>query len=350
MEDKSFVFILLVVLMGIGIYAYSTFGEIAADVGRADRAGSGTADSPLARSLDGGKTFQAAAVHRAGSKRNFKMHDIQRSPEDKNILYAATNKGLLISKDGGTNWYPYADPEGKLNAKAQLYGILPIPHRNSFFVSAFENRTGYLYEASDNFFNIKTVAEFKDVAIYSMARNGSNVYLGLSDGRILEYFLDDSTFRSLAALGSAITDISAKKDAIIYAATKKDGIFGSFDGGDSFKLLNGDLASYPGAKTVTAIGSEERTNALYAASLYGLARTNDNGGSWTILNTIVPKKTPVTALTVTENGHIYAASGSILYTSKDHGLHWEVSRPLSNEREISVINVMEQTIIIGTNG
>ncbi|KKU15167.1 hypothetical protein A3A20_01200 [Candidatus Wolfebacteria bacterium RIFCSPLOWO2_01_FULL_45_19] len=345
MEDKAFFLILLVILVSVGIYAYTTSNPaheayFMSGVGARET----TAAPFIAVSDDGGKTFKTASTHDVDDNRKLQVYDIKFIPGNEKLVYAGTNQGLLISKDDGMNWYLYADLEKKLDEKTQIYGITPnLDEPRQIFISAFKNDVGYLYETRDNFFTLENLIEFENSAIYSLDFNGGRLYMGLSDGRIMEYYPRSSTFRALAALGSPITDVLAKNGTgLIYAATKNKGVFVSANGGNSFKTVNGSSDYRQETTRITG------DNLIYAASLHGLARTNDGGNNWTALNAIVPKNTPINAMTVDENGSIYASSGSMLYISRDYGFSWQTVRPLQNEREISVIRASKNRVIIGT--
>jgi len=63
--------------------------------------------SGLFRSVDGGSTWDRAAVRQLGS---VPVHAIYAPPRDSSRLAVATSLGLFVSSDGGNNWRPSALP------------------------------------------------------------------------------------------------------------------------------------------------------------------------------------------------------------------------------------------------
>ncbi|MBI4119225.1 MAG: hypothetical protein HY456_00070 [Parcubacteria group bacterium] len=340
MGDKAFLFILILILAAVVIYALTASDVSLSAIGSGFS--SKTGGGPFAVSFDGGTTFLQPTLHRA-AQNGIDVYDIEHSPSDNRVVYAGTNHGILVSNDGGSNWYPYSDPAQEIDDQTVVYRITINPIRqNQIFISAFGNGNGHLYETDNGFLNLTKIAEFKNIAAYAASISGDALYLGLSDGRLFQYSLSDRTFKSLAALGSPIADITANSSDRIYVATKKSGVFAAINGNPN-NLVRTDSSD------ITAFGNGTPGNTVYAASLYGLVRNENNG--WIVLDTLIPKKTPVSAVSVTEEDRIYTAAGTLLYESGDQGASWKILYPLQNNqgREISVIDVSaNQTIIIGT--
>lgn len=282
MEDKSFLAILLIVLTSIGVYSYANFG---APNFSADTAADGEF---IAISNDGGKNFQTASIYNVLNPRVLEIYDIEFNPLENKIAYAGTNQGLFVSKDGGMSWHSYSDPEKRLGEKMKIYNIASSPKRpEQFFISVFsgseslfgeKNGRGYLYETTDNFFTVKTLIEFENIAITSFEFSGDRLYMRLSDGKSLEYSTESSSFRAMPATNIPVNKLT------------------------------------------------------YAASL----------------SAILPKNAPVNSVNFGENGDIFAASGYMLYISRNNGYSWEAIRPLENERGISTVLVSKNVVAIGT--
>jgi len=343
MGDKAFFLILVVILIGVAIYAYSsTDAQLPGNINSPSFSGAEPAESIIAKSDDNGKTFSPATIHNASNPRNLQIYDIEQTSYD-GFAYAGTNEGLFISKDGGENWHQYSDLEKKLGEKTKIYSIISYPGENGrFFIAANDKNIGRIYETKDNFFSVKSLVELENTEIYSFEIYNGSLYAGLSDGRILEYLQNQSSFRTVASLGSPIDGIMAENN-VIYIATKNRGILASYDNWSNFSQVsvNGNYG-YGDAKIAGK-------NVVYAASLYGLAKTNDNGKNWTAINTILPKNRKINTITVDEKGNIYASSGYMVYVSRDYGYSWQTTRPFNNnERDVSVILASKNSVIVGT--
>lgn len=330
-----------VVLLGVALYALPLF--VAAPVGIS------RAPGVLAVSTDGGLSFAPAALH---VPRNPDITVIDSGTED-GLLFAGSTGGLLVSKDGGKNWYQYGDLEEQIDDRTVIYDIVRNPSRpGEIYAAAYAKGVGAVYRTANNFFTLTKVWDTDGKATYALAADGAYLYLGLSDGRVLRYRFSDGQFQSIAALGSPVVDIGVRGNgATVYAATKSRGIFASFDGGKSFAQLKGDLSSYPGAMKVAAVAPDaSAVSRVYAASFSGLLRSDDAGTSWLVVSSAIPPSSPVSALEVRSDGRVFAAAGKKLYISDDRGASWKIVTPLTTDRELSAIDVLSDgtTVVVGT--
>lgn len=329
------------VLLGMAFYALPLFLNPSSGVFMATGA--------IAVSTDGGGNFVSAAVH---APRNPDITVIDSNLRD-GLLFAGSSAGLLVSKDGGKNWYQWSDLEKRVDDRTAVYDIVRNPGRpGEAYLAAFGRGAGAVYRTTDNFFTLTKIWDYETLAPYALAADGANLYLGLSDGRVLRYGFGDGAFRGIAALGSPVSDLDVRGNgAVIYAATKSRGVFGSFDGGRSFAELRGDLSRYPGAMKVSAVISDVSGVArVYAASFSGLLRSESSGNSWVVVSNVIPPSSPVSALEVRSDGRVFAASGEKLYLSDDRGETWRVTTPLGGGRKLSAIDVLPdgRTVIVGT--
>ena len=60
--------------------------------------------SRLYKSVDGGKSWDICGADIFGQRENETIYKLSYSPFDVNTVYAATDKGLYISKNGGNTW------------------------------------------------------------------------------------------------------------------------------------------------------------------------------------------------------------------------------------------------------
>lgn len=339
--EKAVAVIMFTVFLGIALYALPLF--VAAPVGISRSSG------VLAVSMDGGVSFAPAALH---APRNPDIIVIDSQPAG-SLLFAGSTGGLLVSKDGGKNWYQWNDLEKQIDDRTAVYDIMRNPSRpGEAYVAAFGRGTGAVYRTTDNFFTLAKIWDAAEKAPYALAADGAYLYLGLSDGRVLRYRFSDGQFQSIAVLGSPVVDIDVRGNgATVYAATKSRGIFASFDGGTSFAQLKGDLSSYPGAMKVAAVAPDtSAVSRVYAASFTGLLRSDDAGASWLVVSSVIPPSSPVSALEVRSDGRVFAAAGEKLYISDDRGASWKIVTPLTTGRKLSAIDVLPDghTVVVGT--
>lgn len=287
------------------------------------------------------ENFQGATFHSADSADIF---SIEVSVKDPNLIFAGSDRGLLVSKNAGLDWYGFSDLEQKITS-AKIYKILTSPsHKNEIFVSVFKDKNGTVYRTTDKFFSLESIFEIQDEAVYDFDIVGDSLYLGLSDGRILIYSANKKESRVLNDLGSPIVDLDIERGGqLIYAVLKSGGLLVSENAGKSFirskkeidkiKTLFVDLLNY---------------SKIYAATKSGLVCSYDSGNNWRLFETIPLEDSAIEAVTVGENGEIYAASGNKIYKSRDFGSNWQILDPKIGKRAISIIAVNNGRIIVGS--
>lgn len=310
--NKAFPLIIWIIALGIFLYAFPEFAAYFG-FGSLDQT---SPSSVVLISEDGGTVFNK--TYWSG---NFAptVYDFEIDRRDPSFVYAATDQGLFMSRDKGSHWYRYSDLEGQL-AKAVVYQIQrAADNPGRIFISFFKNGQGGIYETQDRFFTLKKIFDTKEAAAYKLTSSASNLYLGLSDGRLISYSLKDSGFSLLAAVGSAITDI-VLDGSKIYIATQAKEIWEGSDEGKDFVLRR----------------EEQPSQSAYTASLIGAN-----------FKTIVAKK-PIKSIVPDGQGRIYLASGDKLYRSVNQGKNWQLILDVAG-RQVSSLNLESSgRIIVGT--
>ena len=74
----------------------------------------------------------------------------------------------------------------------------------------------------------------------------------------------------------------------------------------------------------------------------------DFGNSWKAFKSIPLEKSMTSALDIDNKGKIYVASDSKIYSSCDSGSNWKILDPQIGKREVSIIILNNDKIIIGT--
>ena len=298
--------------------------------------------------VDGDGDLEGAVFH---SGKDLDVYDIKMIPGKPEKIFAGTNHGLFVSRDKGSNWYQFSDAEHLIGPDAKVYKIL-FDSEGSGFVSVYGKGRGFIYESSDNFFSLDKIFEVENEAVYDLAADERNLYLGLSDGRLISYSTANNKFRTLSAFASAITNLKVEKMGdLIFVAIKDDGFWVSENGGRDFAHRE-YLTDYKGAEKIQAFGVDtKRNNTIYAATDYGLIRSSDLGITWQVFQTLPAEKPEMKALALIPNpGEIYAGSPEKIYKSIDYGQSWQILEPVVGSREISVIAPLHDSdrIIVGT--
>lgn len=239
-------------------------------------------------SLDGGRTFESAAVHSGAVN----INDIERSLVNASLVYAATDSGLLLSRDAGRNWYAYEDLEGVLDSGTVIHDILVNPSSPSeIYLATSRSGKSIVYVTRDNFFTLIPVFDTDRGAIQELAAKNGAVYFALSDGQTIRYSPASKTF---AFEQGAVSEIFEHKDS-----------FASFFGTPSLP----GLALAAGAPTQGRVTAAADTGAL-----------------------------------------VFLGIEEKLYRSDDYGLHWTIKEPVAENRSVSVIRVLNngKMVVVGS--
>ncbi|MBI5079440.1 hypothetical protein HZB06_02095 [Candidatus Wolfebacteria bacterium] len=284
-----------------------------------------------------GKDFKSAVLH---FSRGVDIYDIERSA-DKRLMFAASDRGLFISRDNGLNWHNFSDIEEKITPNAIVYGIHP-----KGFISVFRAGKGFLYKSEDNFYSLKTVLELDNEAVYGFDVSGDRIYLGLSDGKLMVYSLKKNTFRLLKTFSGPVKSVKVAGNGLIYLTLKNGGLWASADG-ENFSRRE-FLSGYRGAEQINSFSfGYENDFSIYAATAYGLIRSLNSGLNWQNFKTLPSEQKEVSAVGLSFS-EIYAASGGKIYKSADNGLSWRIIDPEVGGRQISLIKIYDGKIIVGT--
>ena len=303
---------------------------------------------------ENGKNFQPSVIH---FNKKINTSDIVVSPSDPDLMYAASNLGLFVSRDGGKNWYSFSDLEKKIDVKTKVYKIFINPPQE-IFISVFKDGKGIVYRTLDNLFSLDNVFEIDKEGIYDLAVKENNLYIALSDGRLMLYSLDNNTFEVLKKFESPITHLELANNSRIYLALESGKFLISDDNGRSFRTNDGlrDMLSqganfdfWSNNRKVKDLWVDPQSNSVYLAAVSKIIYSSDGGGNWEFLKSLPSRKPIISAFASKKDpGIIYIASENKIYVSRDQGAKWEILEPPIGNRTISVLNVENGRIIVGT--
>lgn len=250
------------------------------------------------------------------------VYDFETDDSNPALVYAATDKGLFISRDGAEHWYQYEDLE-KLLTGAIVYQLEKTPTENKrIFISIFKNGQGEVYETQDRFFSLKKIFDAESGAAYKLAASADKLFLGLSDGRLISYSWlqpDSGGQILLNNFGSPLIDLKIENSKI-YAATADQKLWLSDDSGKNFELLE---EKAPG-------------QSAFAASLLKIT-----------LKTVVAKQ-PIKFILPDDRGGVYLAASDKLYRSVNGGKSWQTILETGDRQIISLYLATDNRLIVGT--
>ncbi|HEY0782611.1 MAG TPA: hypothetical protein VGE98_09160, partial [Thermoanaerobaculia bacterium] len=240
-------------------------------------------------------------------------------PDDANVVLAGTSAGqVYLSRDAGRSWNDAGAP-------------LPFP---GWVVSRLlfdPNRHGRAWVALWGIWGSGQVAYSDDLGKSWVARSA-----GLPDENVF----------SLALVPG--------KDGALFAGTQS-GVYGTEDGGGSWKRLTGEL---PEIEKVTSllvdVGKPDAppgTFSVIAGTWRRAYRSDDGGKSWKgvfdgmVLDTEVFSLTPV----ADKPGEIWASTCGWVYQSRDHGDSWQRFKDgLDERRTLSFAVLPDGRVLAGT--
>ncbi|MBI2035884.1 MAG: hypothetical protein HYT12_04390 [Candidatus Liptonbacteria bacterium] len=318
--------------------------------------GSGTLSEPesgqvgvIAISFNGGNSFEESKLHEIAIPNVFTIKKIS------SLYFAGTDRGLLVSKDSGLNWYPFSDLENQIDSGTAIYDFAAGPE-NAIYVSAFKNDHGVIYVTRDNFFTATPIWTEGKMPVRAIASDQNFLYMGLDDGRLLRYSFFAGTFKKIYAFKYGIRSlVFVESDSggprHLFAGLENGRVFSDSGTRANFAEVSppkrSAVASRDGLRIVNDVQSG-RT--LYLASLSGIFRSVDQGSDWRELNSILPEKAKISALAV-QNGKIFATVDSKLYKSSDGGATWSVVEPLPTTRKLGALFVGNggNLVVVGTS-
>lgn len=299
--------------------------------------------SPLALYEVGGD-LREVSVHASGVNTIF---DIAVSPYNRRLILAGSDRGLLVSRDGGSTWRTFSDLDGNFDDRTAVYSILFSPHDSScVYVSAFRAGAGGVYLLCDNFFNIRSLFALRGEVVYSMALSDGVLYFGLSDGRFISYTLASEAFRVVRAFGSPLRLFVPRDRGTWYALLGSHSLVRFSRESSTSLSLRGTVSP----RTLYGLSFDpRRSSLLYVASREGLFRSSDGGTAWRALTAIPTASRAVHSVFVDFSGTLYAGTDR-LYASRDGGAHWRIIDGIFTGKVISTMVQNGDTIILGTRG
>ncbi len=313
------------------------------------------------KSLDAGKTWeQKAAIPTVGEKKaNIGGVDVRRivfDPQDFETLYLATeSNGIFYSYDGGESWRQFSEFAGQRvrsiavhpNSKCILYAI----SQNKIFRS---NDCGRSWETI--YYHQDHQVVLTDILIDFYAPG--MIYLSSSAGEVLKSFDGGYSWTTIHRVDrGVVVDLVGDPDdsRIIYAATVKNGIYRTKNGGRDWQSLGEGLRQYSGSHNYRQLAVAPATpGSLFLVSQYGMLKSLDRGDNWELVELLpASKEADIQALAVNpkDSNEIYYSAQNSLVKSVDGGKSWSSRKfPFNGgliANEIAINPENSETVYLG---
>ncbi len=198
--DKATFIIFIIIFAGVVLYFVPIFARVAGVpvVGNIIHE-----PARILYSFDGGGTIQEGHIVSGGlfqdSRANITSFSFDLS--DMNLVYAGTaGNGLLISDDGGKNWYAWSDPKHIISSEAIIEDVFVLnPSRIVVVIKG--TKTHIVYETMDGMKTVHELAHFvtkDEVSLKTFVENG----LGLKKENVVYAPTSERMQFALAAVSS----------------------------------------------------------------------------------------------------------------------------------------------------
>jgi len=266
---------------------------------------------------------------------------------DSNRMYAATDRGLFLSRDGGLTWNRFVTSANEITDAASMFSLISLSSNgDEYLVSVFSGGVGTVYRTRDSFFSLEKIIDFDGEVPYDMRLAGSELYLAMSSGQLIAWDLSKNHTRVVNAFRSPIVRIYAPSDGKVYLLLKSGTLLKGNSLASDFKQVRvsvlGFLPFWKGAKVLRL--AWDKSGTLYAHAAAGVWKSTNSGISFALLKNIPMQKKQIDALAV-DGTIIHVVSGTRMFSSYDGARHWKVT-DLPNKFKVSNIYFTGDRIVL----
>jgi photosystem II stability/assembly factor-like uncharacterized protein len=273
------------------------------------------------------------------------------------VFVCGIDTAVYKSDNNGESW----DEFGKLSTTREFKGIICTANSNLLLATLGSG----VYRSPINTPNwIQVNTDLENLYLYTITRpeTGIEVFCGCTTGDIFKTENDGNTWTEVDGdVSNQTVKAVLAFENIILKGTSGEGIFGSTDNGGTWQSKNAGFINamihdleisdsgtlYAGTQDMVYISTDdgnqwirkfsglpsnyvndllkdETNNSIFAATSYGMARSSDEGETWSLLtNGITSSASYYSVAKNSINGMIFAASrGNGMYRSEDNGDTW----------------------------
>lgn len=317
----------------------------------------GTGTGGILKTGNGGIDWQPSSKIKGGNQTlsNVSISKLAFDPKLFGVLYAGTvNKGLFVSRDGGSNW------EELLGKISVLDFAINPQDSNIIYAAGIFNSNGKVFGTRDggkSWTEVFSAAESENSvrAIAINPNNPQSILIGLNNGPVIRSDDGGNAWKLVNNYNDRINQITWNSDSV-YIVARTTGIFKSDDGGSTFKQITTNLSSVSGNGEGGIISnpvslfhrlsvSRSNPSVEYLTTDLGLYRTTDGGANWSQIS--MPLRQQGTTLFAVEISPssanvVYVSSGTNIYKTLDSGASWLTSDS-KTKNSINTIAVNPET-------
>jgi len=239
----------------------------------------------------------AATWRQTGGPSGGKINALLVDAQNPSVVYAGTDGGVFISRDGGATWQHSSS------------GLLGDPSVQALAVDA---------------------RAAPDRKLYAGTRSG--VYRSDDNGQTWSKANEGLTQELVLSLA-----IDAADPSILYAGTATK-LFRSTNGGDSWEESHKGL---PAAGVWSLIAHPHSSNVVYAGTDQGVYKTTNGGGHWLRASDGIPDALRISALAMDPQRPmvLYAATAESVYRTMDGAENWQQALEVGTEIVIHALAI-----------
>ncbi|MBY0247467.1 MAG: hypothetical protein K2Q17_07355 [Nitrospiraceae bacterium] len=242
------------------------------------------------------------------------FHSLVFSPTEPDTIFFGHHDGLLISRNGGKDWYPTK----LLNIDAMALAM-PFTNPHVMYVAGHN----VFFKTTDDGQSWQAVTtNLPGLDIHGFTANPENadqLYAHVVGFGIFESQDGGTTWTQRAANAPpSIYNLSMGENSqTLYAAASKDGLWRSLDGGQTW----GKVSGFPDEGAIALTFVPASTRWLVAGNVAGLYASNDGGKTWA--STGLNHRILAIAASPHDANRILAVSNKgQVFASRDNGRTW----------------------------
>jgi len=240
-----------------------------------------------------------------------------------NRMYAGTDRGLFMSRDGGLTWNRLKTYANEISQDALVFRLVPLSSNgNEYLLSVFQNNVGTVYITRDAFFTLEKIVDFDDEAPYDMRLIENRLYLAMSNGQLTLYDIARDHARVVNTFKEPIVRIDTPSDGYVYLLLKNGSLLKGQSLLSDFRAVKVPGGSFFRSALVKNL-EWDNVGTLYVHTQNGMLRSSDSGATFETIKSIPMVEDRIDAIAVHENV-IYVISEQRMFTSFDGAKNWKI--------------------------